>query len=100
VWSVGLPLHHGRAVSTSPARERRCEAAQIVHDKSVEGIDSARERHANARGLFEDLIVVPGVFQVAALWRVGDWRAAVGNRIGIDAHADASPVRRRRRIVR
>src|SRR5262245_50979418 len=75
------------------------EPAQIVHDESVEGIDPGRQRHANARGLFEDLIVVPGVWQVGALRRVRDWHAAVGNRIWIDAHADASPVRWRRRAV-
>jgi len=69
------------------------EPIQIVHDPPVKGIDAARERHTNPGGLFEDLIVEPGVFQVAALWRVRDGRAAVGNRIGIDTHADASLIR-------
>ena len=58
VWSVGLPLHQRACnVNVPRAANRDGESAEIVHDKSVEGIDSARERHANARGLFEDLIV-------------------------------------------
>src|SRR4029077_504230 len=83
-----------------PAR-LNCDAepAQIVDDESVKGIDSGRQRHANARRLFEDLIVVPGVFQVGALRRVGNWHAAVGTRIWIDAHVDAPPVWWRLRAI-
>ena len=75
------------------------ESTQIVHDESVEGIDAGRQRHANARSLFEDLIVVPGVFQIAAFRRVRDGHATVGNRIWIDAHHDASPVWWRLRAI-
>src|SRR6476660_9160173 len=94
----------GRVAAAPTGAQRQCsqrgnnnvDARQIVHNKSVEGIDSGREIDGRAPSLLEDLIVEPRVCQIRALWCIGNWLTAVGNRIWIDAENDASLVRWRR----